>query len=312
MQELLKNYYNIHDFITLEENKEYTCFLLYEKKYLLTEYKRSDSELEELISLNQELINKGLPTSRFVMNIKKEYISLYNNKKYVLLEQIPPYEKEYNILDMIELNDKLVISSKKSILIRNNWADLWSAKIDYFEYQIRQLGKEHLVVINSFSYYVGLAENAIAYVNNTTKKTQLSIKEHITLQRKRINFPNIQKDFFNPLNYIIDIEVRDAASYFKSLFFNSYEDLWIEIKAYLKKRKLSLYGYSLLYARLMYPSFYFDLYEQIIEGTLEENALLPIINKVDDYELFLKDMYFILSQYAPIDRVEWIINKKES
>ena len=75
---------------------------------------------------------------------------------------------------------------------------------------------------------------------------------------------------------------------------------------------MNLYGYSLLYARLMYPSFYFDLYEQIIEGTLEENALLPIINKVDDYELFLKDMYFILSQYAPIDRVEWIINKKES
>ena len=68
----------------------------------------------------------------------------------------------------------------------------------------------------------------------------------------------------------------------------------------------------MLYARLLYPSFYFDVYEKVMEKELEEEALLPIINKVDDYELFLKDMYVLLSKFAPIERVEWLVEKKES
>ena len=218
---------------------------------------------------------------------------------------------EYNVLDMIDLAKILVVGNKKSILYRNNWADLWSSKVDYFEYQIRQLGKDKTIILNSFSYYIGLAENAIIYVNNTTKKYQISVNEKITLQRKRVVFPNIALNYFNPINYVIDIEVRDIASYFKSLFFNSYEDLFIEVNAYFKKRKLGIYGYQLLYARLLYPSFYFDIYEKVIEGDLDEETLIPIINKANDYELFLKDMYKIISKYAPIERVDWLLKKEE-
>lgn len=312
MIEILKFYYNMHDIHIIEERKKEIYFLFQEQKYLLTEYLRSESEFQDLLSLNQELINKGLPTSIFIMNNQNSYINLYQEKKYVLLKLSIPLDKEYNVLDMIDFANKLVVSSKKSILIRNRWGELWSSKIDYFEYQIRQLGKDKPIILNSFSYYVGLAENAISYVNNTTKNYQPNINERMTLQRKRVGFPNIQKDYFNPLNYVIDIEVRDIASYFKSLFFNSYEDLFIEVNAYLRRKKLDIYGYQLLYARLMYPSFYFDIYEKVIEKEEEESALLPIIKKVNDYEFFLKDMYFILAKYAPIERVEWILNKKES
>lgn len=310
MKELLEEYYNITD-VLIDENEKDIHFLFREKDFMLVPCLRSDEELQELVVLNQELINKGLPTSRFVINNRNSFVSVFKEKKYVLLELMPSKNQEYNVLDMISLSDKLVVSSKKSILYRNPWAELWSSKVDYFEYQIGQLGKDKHVILNSFSYYVGLAENAIAYVNNTTKKYKKSVNEKVTLQRKRVGFPNLQMDYFNPLNYIIDVEVRDIASYFKSLFFSSYEDLFIEVNAYLKRRKLDIYGYQLLYARLLYPSFYFDIYEKVIEQEEEESALLPIINKVDDYELFLKDMYFLLSSYAPIEKVDWIVNKKE-
>lgn len=311
MKELLKTYYNLYD-VEIIENSQYSYFVFRDKKYFLVPYIRSDEELKELLEMNEELLKKGIPTNQFILNNQNSYITLYNGKKYVLLEMQANCLEEYNVLDMVKFSDKLVISSKKSILYRNHWAELWSAKADYFEYQIRQLGKDKSIILNSFSYYIGLMENAIAYVNSTTKKYQLSVQERITLQRKRVVFPNVAMNYFNPVHYVIDIEVRDIASYFKSLFFNSYEDLFTEVRAFLKVRKLGLYGYQLLYARLLYPSFYFDIYEKVMEGEMEENALIPILNKAEDYELFLKDMYFILSQYAPIERVEWLVNKKES
>ncbi len=310
MKELLKEYYNVYD-IDIIENKEFSYFIFQEKKYFFMPYLRSDEEFKDLILLNEELIKKGFPTAKFVSNKENSFITLYNNKKYVLLEVNLNNHEEYDVIDMIRFANQLVVENTNTILFRNRWAELWSSKIDYFEYQISQLGKDKPIILNSFSYYIGLAENAISYVNSTNKKYQKTENEKITLQRKRVVFPNITLNYFNPLNYVIDLEIRDIASYFKSLFFNSYEDLWIEVNAYLHTRKLSIYGYQMLYARLLYPSFYFDIYEKIMENEMEEESLLPIISKVDLYEQFLKDMYFLLSKYAPIERVEWLLNKKE-
>ena len=311
MKEHLQKNYNLNEKIEILEQNSYCSFLFNDKKYYFVPYFRSDEELNDLIAMNEELLIKGIPTSRFILNKNNQYISIYQNQKYILLESDLTISKEYNVLDMVSFAEKLVISNKKNVLYRNRWSELWASKIDYFEYQVAQLGKNKPVILNTFSYYVGLAENAITYINNTLKKYQISIYEKITLQRKRIIFPNIQLNYFNPLNYIIDIEVRDIASYFKSLFFNSYDDLWIEVNAYLKRKKLSVFGYQLLYARLLYPSYYFDIYEKVMEDQLDEEALIPIINKSVSYELFLNKMYFEISKYAPIEAIDWIINKKE-
>ncbi len=308
---LIKNY-NLHDSIEVVEEENCCSFLFNDKKYYFVPYYRSENELGELIELNNELLMKNIPTSIFIPNRYNQYITNILDKKYILFESPLNICQEYNVLDMVEYANKLQISKKNSILYRNSWAELWSKKVDYLEYQMAQLGKDKPVLLNSFSYYVGLAENAIAYVNQTIKRYPLSNYETITLQRKRIQFPNIQLNYFNPLNYIIDIEVRDIASYFKSMFFKDPDELWIEVEAYLKRKRLSIFGYQLLYARLLYPSYYIDIYEQIMEGNKDENELLPIIEKAHDYELFLKKIYFEIVKYAPIARVDWIANKKES
>lgn len=306
MKEILKRYYNVTESITEEKNE--CIFIRNDKKYKLIPFNRTIEEFNELMSLNDELITKNIPTHLFIKNNRGEFITEEQNKKYILLE-MSLENTEYNILDMLEFHNKLLISSKKSILYRNLWAELWSKKVDYFEYQVRELGRDHPIILNSFSYYTGLAENAIAYVNETNRKYKISVNERFTLQRKRINFPNTNQDYFNPLNYIIDLELRDVASYFKSLFFSSLPDLKIEITSFFKKKKLSVYGYQLLYARLLYPSYYFDIYENIMEGKQEEEDLILIINKVDEYEIFLKDIFLLMRNYAPIDAVDWLIKE---
>lgn len=67
----------------------------------------------------------------------------------------------------------------------------------------------------------------------------------------------------------------------------------------------------MLYARLLYPSYYFDIYEKVIENLKDESELLDIVSRVDEYELFLKDAYFELSKLYKIEQILWIINKKE-
>ena len=311
MKELLKLNYNLNDSVEVIEDENNCSFFLNEKKYYFAPYFRSEEEINDILSLTDELITKGIPTLRFIPNKNNQYITILEDKKYVLLESTLDVLKEYNVLDMVSFAEQLTVNNKKSVLYRNLWGELWSSKVDYFEYQVAQLGKDKPIILSSFSYYVGLAENAISYVNNTIKNHQISIYEKITLQRKRVAFPNIQLNYFNPLNYVIDIEVRDIASYFKSLFFHSEEDLWIEVNAYLKKKRLSVYGYQLLYARLLYPSYYFDIYEKVMEGKLKEEELLKIINKSSSYELFLKQIFYEISKYATIEPIDWIVNKKE-
>ena len=63
----------------------------------------------------------------------------------------------------------------------------------------------------------------------------------------------------------------------------------------------------MLYARLLYPSYYFDIYEDIMNNNGDEEKLIPIINKVNDYQEFLKNAYFEISKYTNLEKIDWII-----
>ena len=43
----------------------------------------------------------------------------------------------------------------------------------------------------------------------------------------------------------------------------------------------------------------------------DEDVLIPIIDKAQEYEIFLKDAYAEISKYILIDRVEWILKDKK-
>ncbi len=291
----------------IKEYKEYSVFAWNEKTYYFTKLKRTKEEFKELLEVIEELEKKQIPVFSFIMNVNGSYLTLVNNENYVLVEVTNPLH-EYSLVDMLERNSSLVLNAKTTALYRNSWGNLWSEKIDYLEYQVSEMGKKYPIILNSFSYFVGLAENAICYVNNITANFDVK-NMPIILCHKRISFPNYRLNYDNPLNYIFDLEVRDVAGYLKNMAFTDEDLPLIELKAYLDLRKPDLVTCSMLFARLLYPSYYFDLHEKIINEDEEEEKLLLIIDQVEKQEKFLKKAWFLIRNYAPIEPIDWLIKE---
>ena len=65
--------------------------------------------------------------------------------------------------------------------------------------------------------------------------------------------------------------------------------------------------YNLLFIRLLFPSYYFDCYEQVLLENKNEDDLTKIISKNEQYLIFLRNLYFILKRFVNIPDIEWII-----
>ncbi len=268
---------------------------------------RPKEDLKELMIVNEELILRNIATHSFILNKNKQLLTTINNTDYVLLKLNYLESCEFNLNDIYLFNKLTVLNEKKSYLYRNDWDNLWSSKIDYFEYQIRELGKGKKIIQNSLSYYIGLAENAIAYVNQVGKVYKKDAK--VVLSRKRLFYPNYAINYLNPLNYIFDLEIRDIAEYIKAMFFTG-NDIWVELDAFFKKEKFTPYVYHMFYARLLYPSFYFDRYEKIMNNQEDEEILIEIVEKVKEYEDFLLEIYHYLNNFVPMIPIDWLIKKE--
>ncbi len=305
MKEIINYNYNF-DVLEIEEYSTYASFKYCGEYFYFVFFNRTEEELKDLVELTIELKNKGIRVHEFIYNRYGLLLTKVGDNYYVLLKINANKDEKIDFESLCEYNTKLKLNSTNSKLYRNNWGELWSKKIDYIEYQIKELGKDKQVVLDSVSYYIGLAENAISYVNKINKVIGLSENDKITLSHRRIFYPNINLNYLNPLSFIFDLEVRDIAGYLKIEFFNG-EDSLLDLTTYLKMTKLSQYGYHMLYARLLYPSYYFDIYEDIMNNNGSEEKLLPIINKVNDYELFLKQAYYEINKYTNLERIDWLL-----
>ncbi len=307
MKETLEYYYGL-DIDFLEELDGKYHFKLDNQDYFFVFYNRSIDELKDIVNVCNEMVLKGINVNKILINRNNSYLTKINEYDYILFA-VSNINEEYDIFDMIKISDKLVLNNSKSSLYRNNWGTLWSEKVDYFEYQVRELAINKDVVKNSFSYYIGLAENAISYVNNTNFKYKNVLDYRIVLSHRRVYFPNYKLNYLNPLSFIFDLEVRDIAEYLKSMFFNKNEEYVLEeLSSYLKVRRLSIYEYQMLFARLLYPTYYFDNYEAVMNKNVDEEVLVKIIKRCNDYEIFLKKAYLEISKYAKIDKIDWIID----
>ena len=307
MKETLEYYYGL-DIENIEELDGKYHIKQENQDYFFVFYNRGIEELEDIINVSNEMIKKGINVHKILVNRNNSFLTKVGEYNYILFA-VSNLNEEYDIFDMVKISEKLVLNNNKSNLYRNNWGTLWSEKIDYFEYQVRELSIEKDVVKNSFSYYIGMAENAISYVNNTNMKYGRDAYQ-IVLSHRRVFYPNYKLNYLNPLSFVFDLEVRDIAEYLKAMFFKKNVNFCLdELSSYLKIRHLSFYEYQMLYARLLYPTYYFDVYESVMNKNGDEEELVNIIKKCDSYEEFLKKAYLEISKYAKIDKIEWIINQ---
>jgi len=301
-------YYNIN--VDKLHNKDDYYYFYYDKElYELVIYNRDFKEDNAIYKLNRDMINNNIIVHEIILNKDNKVITIINNIPYTLYKVYINKNKK-NDLNEIEYLSNLKINYDK-ILMRSNWDQLWADKIDYFEYQIRENGKKYPIIVDSFSYFVGLAENAISYAKNTIIEEVMQPNDIGVIAHRKIRIEDTVYNLYNPLNIIIDHKSRDLGEYIKNSFFTNNKNVFNELDLYFSKNYFSEYGIRLLFARILYPTFYFDLYEDIILNKKGEEDILNITTKVNDYEKYLYNIYLYLRKFYPIPEVEWLKKNKD-
>lgn len=298
MKNVLNYYYNLNP-ENIHQKEKKVQFSINNDYYIFLPFNRNINDLESIYEVSVELFAKMIYSHQFVLNINNQLVTSVENQPYVLLKVY------YNQDTRVRLEELIIFSQNSSVrnfqkIDRSNWGSLWSSKIDYFEYQVSQFGKKYPIIRDSFSYFVGLAETAIVFFNNLPKDGYKSVSHD------RIGYNSSYFDMYNPLEFVIDYRVRDASEYLKSSFFESSEDVLLLAMNYIKDSELTPNESLLLFSRMMFPSFYFDKYEQVIHNEINESELLSIIDQINHYERFLKDFYNYLKTFIQFPNIEWL------
>ena len=292
MKNKIGYYYNFNDF-SLTRIKD--CYYFRYQNILYSFERIENIEYFQVILS----ILKSIPSSRFfkvVPNIYNDDFCTINNQVYALfMHRSSDFSLYKEIINLPMFNYHI-----PNIKIFP-WDFLWIKKINYYEYQIKHIFNvdTSLIINDCFYYYVGMAENAISYL----KYNSAFFSSNLCLCHKRISI----KDFFHPQNIIVDCYPRDVSEYIKYLFFsNAYQGFCFS--SFFELLHFSYNDFVLLYARLLFPSYFFDIYDNIVNTHSDYSALKSILLRVDEYNNFLHYIYTIICKFIEIPEVLWIKN----
>lgn len=300
MKNFIKFFYNmkvtntnfINNYYEFNHNNNYYRLYILNEEYNIYNY-------NNIYTINKELINNTL-MSEIILNKDKNIITTYHNINYILLKINCNINKNITLEEIDYLSKVKIVNNNKS-----NWGLLWSKKIDYLEELISENGKKYPQVVNSFNYFIGLSENAISYYNNIDIDNNMMYY----ISHKVLRPTDKVDSLYNPLNIIYDYRVRDVAEYIKNSFWTDNHNIYNELNNYLYKNNLSLNEVKLLISRVLFPSFYFDLYEDIFNYNKDEKILNNIISRIDEYEEYLNSIIIYFKIFYPIDEIEWLKKK---
>ena len=253
---------------------------------------------EELTKIYEELSNTNYHL--LIKSKYNRYLVEYNKESYCLLKVRCLLNDTISFQEI--KNNRPLIRERNTV----DWSLIWQEKIDYLEEQANsfRVGKNSL--IHSFIYFVGLGENAISYLNyNNFKSHNLSVCHY------RVYYPNKPVNYYNSLNTLIDYDIRDYAEYIKEVFYQNKDyDCLNLVREILLDKRYTRDDFGLFYARMLYPSYFFDCFSKyILEDKLKEEELMAILERVDDYETFLKDTYYEIKKVYDIPEITWLLKK---
>lgn len=276
--------------------------------------------MEDMLRLNYNITN-----SKIVINDGKIYVS--NNGNDFILQQVYDQAKIQVIYDIIRKQKldnfffEIKLNNRKSIFtqykqktyclmhVKKNIYDISEHEINGFkiemvegisQYEInwlkawktKQNALVEIVGQNTYpsiiselvDYYIGLSEMAIQYLKNTDYEVDYG-KKPLYLSGYRFDHENRR----NPLNLVIDRKERNLAELIKNdfLFENKRKYTMDIINQLIKKEMLDR---KIIVARLMFPTYFFDIIDKYMEGESVEEEINVIIKKNIQYEIFIKEL----------------------
>ena len=300
MKNIINYFYNLN--ITELTNKD-NIYSFYDNDelYHFYIYNNNIKNLDLTKDIDDSL-KKDTLIHEIIINKDNSIITYYNNIPYILCKINININKPITLGEINYLSSKVISTNSK--ITYHSWQDLWSIKMDYLEKVINENGKKYPIIVDSFNYFVGMAENAISYYNNLSNKEVDN--NSLVISHRIININDTVYAIYDPVNIIIDHKARDIAEYIKYSFFNDNNNIFKELNIYFKYNYYTKDDVVMLLARVLYPSFYFNMYEDIMINSKEEKIITNITSKLDKYELYLARVFKYFNNFYNLPVPEWL------
>lgn len=306
MKNTINYYYNLNP-NKINKIFNYYYFYVDNELYYFSIYTRDVKDIKAIYKFNQEMLNQNILFNEIINNQTGTILTFVNQTPYILTKINVNINKPIRLSEISYLSS-IKISYPKE-LMRSNWANLWISKIDYLEYYHEQNYQKYPLLSSSFNYFVGLSENAISYLNQTIAKLKPEVSDIGVLSHDVILLDDTVYNLYDSQNIIIDHKARDLAEYIKISFFRDNYSIFDELDEYFKYHYFSFYGIQLVMARVLWPSFYFEVYDCILRNQLNESAILKITSRISEYEKYLGDIFSYFHKFYPIAEVGWLTLK---
>jgi spore coat protein YutH len=292
-----------------------------------------EQEISELARIAEHMQNFGdRNVSKLLTDREGRQICDWQESKYcVLLNRAAPFPEKMKTgrkLAKFHARGRQIPFKVESMNRVGQWKLLWEKRLDQMEkvwssklYTEPENDFERMF-IESFPYYMGLAENAIQYLADTEiddKPTQI---DHGTVCHERFTNTLWRGPYFvkNPFDWVFDHASRDLAEWVRERYFANIQTSQPEIKDFLSEYQsltvLSPFSWRLVYARLLFPLHYFEAVENYYITQSEqtrhqlEDRLRKYLNQSSDHERFLGNFYHLSEapiKAAKLPGVEWLL-----
>ncbi|MFE8702346.1 spore coat putative kinase YutH [Cytobacillus sp. FJAT-54145] len=289
-------------------------------------------DIYERAQIAKHLMNNGDRHVAQVLTTKEgEQVVDWKESKYCVLTQsqagAPSDHKLGRKLAKFHYRGRLVSFQIQKIGRIGQWKKLWEQRLDQMEkvwtdllYQKPDNEFERMF-IESFPYYMGLAENSIQYLVDTELDDDPGSIDYGTVCHERFQSGTWGSQYYlkNPFDWVFDHCSRDLAEWTRERYFRNIQTYEPEVTRFFSEYEsvtpLSSFSWRLLYARILFPLHYFDCIESyyITNSEQHKHTLQDRFNKflhqTNEHEHFLGNFYQLAQvpvRRYKIPQPEWL------
>lgn len=269
-----------------------TDYIKYDEKNNIFEYNNSKYMFVKVHKINPSILNilKNIPNFHLIINNKfNNIISEYYNEKYALLKISNIKNEKNTITDIIDFSN---INIKQNVQ-KKDYFLLWKNKIDFLEKYYKDYYSRDGY---DFYYFYGLSMISL----NIMKKIN-SMNITYGLSFNRFKDINTLYDLYNPFNVEYGPIVDSVSEFIKNEFFFNNKKIDYKEIFNLNLNEEDLYY---LISRLLFPSYYFDLYK----NNEIKNKYNIIQNLIEEYIAYIKEIFEEIKKRHQMPFIDYIIN----
>ena len=287
MNHLLKLYYGIDEDVT-----ESQYFYYQNQLYFLTPVHDVDAFLQIYQHYRYFTHISHSPSYQIVQNCHGDMISdhhilfVYQDKDFDLYQYLDVFLQPlpYQQIEVVQIKEQ------------------WIHKIDQIKGLVKQYAysfKHKPELVSLIYYYTGMAENSISILNEILSiHRKASLFVGLSLHHKVSQYVY---DVMNPVHYMVSTRMRHIVYLLKS------HTITCETLSHiLEDYYFDVYEILYLYARMFFPSMFFD---EVLQGQVNQERIDYYFFNIESERELISQMTQILSRYVSLPKISWIQRK---